>query len=189
MFLFYISFNKLSCWSDGDRNGILLSGWYSSKNQGEITYEMLVTEHGLKKGFGEHLQDGGGVRRGDHLPPHKYIKSTSTNGTNPTECLLNTGRRPQTSPNARNSSRTWVGQKKKEKTETKNRDGTCTSGRELWRRKSYHTLGSPSTGRDRGWVGGEASEPRRRAQQQGCGGQSREIPAQRIGDDQHSPAQ
>ena len=34
---------------------------------------------------------------------------------------------------------------------------------------------------------GEASEPRRRAQQQGCGGQSREIPAQRIGADQHSP--
>ena len=35
---------------------------------------------------------------------------------------------------------------------------------------------------------GEALEPRRRAQQQGCGGQSREIPAQRIGADQHSPA-
>ena len=27
--------------------------------------------------------------------------------------------------------RTWVGQKKKEKTKTKNRDGACTSGREL----------------------------------------------------------
>ena len=36
--------------------------------------------------------------------------------------------------------------------------------------------------------GGEASEPRRRAQQQGCREQSREIPAQRIGADQHSPA-
>ena len=34
---------------------------------------------------------------------------------------------------------------------------------------------------------GEASEPLRRAQQQGCRGQSREIPAQRIGADQHSP--
>ena len=31
-------------------------------------------------------------------------------------------------------------------------------------------------------------EPRRRAQQQGCGGQSGEIPAQRIGADQHSPS-
>ena len=35
---------------------------------------------------------------------------------------------------------------------------------------------------------GEASEPRRRAQQQGCGGQSGEIPSQRSGADQHSPA-
>ena len=36
---------------------------------------------------------------------------------------------------------------------------------------------------------GEASEPRRRAQPQGCGGQSGEIPARRIGVEQHSPAQ
>ena len=35
---------------------------------------------------------------------------------------------------------------------------------------------------------GEASEPRRRVQQQGCGGQSGEIPAQKISADQHSPA-
>ena len=40
----------------------------------------------------------------------------------------------------------------------------------------------------RGWWGGEASEPRRRAQPQGCGGQSGEIPAQRLGADQHSLA-
>ena len=41
------------------------------------------------------------------------------------------------------------------------------------------------------WVGdrGDVSEPQRRAQQQGCGGQSGEVPAQRIGADQHSPAQ
>ena len=43
------------------------------------------------------LQDGGGVRGGDHLPPHKYIKNTSACGTTPTEHLLNAGRRPQTS--------------------------------------------------------------------------------------------
>ena len=36
-------------------------------------------------------------------------------------------------------------------------------------------------------VGG-ASEPQRKVQPQGCGGQSGEIPAQRIGADQHSPA-
>ena len=65
------------------------------------------------------LQDGVGVRRGDHLPPHRYIKNTSTCGTTPTEHLLNSGRRPQTSRKARNSLHTWVGQKKKGKTETK----------------------------------------------------------------------
>ena len=85
----------------------------------------------LKTPPSEDLQDGGGVRRGDHLPPHKYIENTSTCGTTPTEHLLNAGRRPQTSQKARNSPHTWVGQKKKGKTETKNRDGTCTSGREL----------------------------------------------------------
>ena len=44
----------------------------------------------------------------------------------------------------------------------------------------------------RGWrlrvAEGEASEPQRRAQPQGCGGQSGEIPAWRIGAEQHSPA-
>ena len=47
---------------------------------------------------------------------------------------------------------------------------------------------SPFADRDCGWQRGEALEPRRRAQPQGCGGQSGEIPAQRIGADQHSPA-
>ena len=65
------------------------------------------------------LQDGRGVRRGGHLPPHKYIKNISTCGTTPTEHLLNAGRRPQTSQKARKYPHTWVGQKKKEKTETK----------------------------------------------------------------------
>ena len=66
-------------------------------------------------------------------------------------------------------------------------DGTCTSGTELWR-KGFHTLGSPFAGGDCRWWRGETSEPRRRAQQQGCGGQSGGIPAQRIGADHHSPA-
>ena len=92
------------------------------------TYQL----HPLRAEYrGAELQDGGRVRRGDHLLPHKYIRNTSTRGTAPTEHLLNTGRRPQTSQKARNSPRTWVGQKKKEKTEPKNRDGTCISGREL----------------------------------------------------------
>ena len=82
-------------------------------------------------------------------------RNTSTCGTTPTEHLLNAGRRPQTSQKARNSPRTWVGEKKKEET---NRDktigmgpapvgGSCEGG-------SFHTLGSPFTGGDRGWRGG-----------------------------------
>ena len=43
-------------------------------------------------------------------------------------------------------------------------------------------------GGDSRWWRGEASGPWRGAQQQGCRGQSREIAAQRIGADQHSPA-
>ena len=74
---------------------------------------------GFKKIQRGDLQEGRGVGCGDHLPPHKYIKNTSTCGTTPTEHLLNAGRRPQTSQKARNSPHTWVGQKKKEKTETK----------------------------------------------------------------------
>ena len=42
-------------------------------------------------------QDGGRVRRGDHLPSHRYIRNTSTRGTAPTEHPLNAGRRRQTS--------------------------------------------------------------------------------------------
>ena len=51
--------------------------------------------------------------------PTKYIKNTSTCGTPPTQHLLNAGRRPQTSQKAKNSPHTWVEQKKKGKTETK----------------------------------------------------------------------
>ena len=68
------------------------------------------------------LQDGRGIRRGDHLPPHKYNKNTSTCGTTPTEHLLNAGRRPQTSQKARNSPCTCVGQKKKTDTKEKGQD-------------------------------------------------------------------
>ena len=52
--------------------------------------------------------------------------------------------------------------------------------------KFPHTR-SPFAGGDCGWQRGEASEPRRTAQPQGCGGQSGETPTQRLGADQHSP--
>ena len=69
--------------------------------------------------MGEEGQDGGRVRRGDHLPSHRYSRNTSIRGTAPTEHPLNAGRRRQTSQKARKSPCTWVGQKKKEITETK----------------------------------------------------------------------
>ena len=78
---------------------------------------LAATRHVQTKGGG--LQDGRGVRHGDHLPPYKHIRNTSTHGTAPTEHLLNAGRRRQTSQKARNSPHTWGGQKKKETTETK----------------------------------------------------------------------
>ena len=46
---------------------------------------------------------------------------------------------------------------KRKKQRQKNRDRTCTLGRELRRRKSFHTLGSPFAGGDRGWAGGGGS--------------------------------
>ena len=123
------------------------------------------------------LQDGGGVTCGDHLSPHKYIKNTSTYGTTPTEHLLNAGRRHQTSQKARNS----LGRAKVKK---KNRDkrigmgpaplgGSCEGGK-----VSTHQE-APSLVERRGvGGGGEALEPWRRAQQQGCRGQSREDQCQ-----------
>ena len=59
--------------------------------------------------------------------------------------------------------------------------GSCEGGK-------VSTTRSPFAGGDCEWRRGKASEPWRRAQQQGCGGQSGEIPAQRIGAQQHSPA-
>ena len=46
----------------------------------------------------------------------------------------------------------------------------------------------PLCGGDCRWKRGKASEPRRRAQTQGCGGQSGKIPTQRIGAEQQLPA-
>ena len=94
------------------------SNAYSVKMKREEEEKGKSTEwrekRNYKKESMEELQDGRRVRRGDHLPPHKYIRNTSTCGT-----VLNAGRRPQTSQKARNSPRTWVGKKKKENTETK----------------------------------------------------------------------
>ena len=81
--------------------------------------KFLDTHNTSRQTHGGSGQDGRRVRRGDHLPSHRYIRNTSIRGTAPTEHPLNTGRRCQTSQKARNSPSTWVGQKKKEITETK----------------------------------------------------------------------
>ena len=147
-------------------------------------YKMLETQ----KIQEEDLQDCGGIRRGDHLPPHKYIKNTSTCGTTHTEHLLNIGRRPQTSQKARNSPHTWVEQKKKEKTETKEQEWDLHLWEGAAKEEKFPHTRKPLHWQRQGVGGQEASEPWRRAQQQWCRGQSREIPTQRIGANQHSPA-
>ena len=103
--------------------------------------------------------------------------NTSTCGTTPTEHLLNTGRRPQTSQKARNSP-TYLGRakEKRKKQRQKNRDGTCTSGRELWRRKGVHTLGSPFAGRDCGWWKGELQSHGGRRSNRGAEGRAERSP-------------
>ena len=58
--------------------------------------------------------------------------------------------------------------------------GSCEGG-------SFHTLGSPFTGGDGRWAGGKL-QSHGGERSNGCGGQSGEVPAQRIGADQHSPA-
>ena len=86
------------------------------KNEdGALDHTMLKK---LELKIGVELQDGGRVRYGDHLPPHRYIRNTSTCGIPPIEHILNAGRRPQTSQKARNSP-TYLGRAKEKR---KNRD-------------------------------------------------------------------
>ena len=139
----------------------------------------------MKIAIWEDLQDGRGVRRGDHLPPHKYIKNTSTCGTTPTEHLLNAGRRPQASQKARNSPRTWVGQKKKEKTDTKELGQDLHFCKGAVKEEKFPHTRKPLHWQRQGVGREEGLEPRRRAQQQGSREKSGEIPAQRIGANQH----
>ena len=63
----------------------------------------LSVRRELKSKYRIYWQDGGGVRHGDHLPPHRYIRNTSTRGIAPIEHPLNAGKRRQTSQKARNS--------------------------------------------------------------------------------------
>ena len=126
-----------------------LNWWKENKNnlQSRIVY------------LGER-EDGRGIRHGDHLPLHKYIKihlHVEHSYKTPTERWQKTSDFPKDKKIP-----TYLGRakEKRKKQRQKNRDGTCTSRRELWRRKSFHTLGSPFTGKDGGELqshGGEHS--------------------------------
>ena len=67
-----------------------------------------------------------------------------------TECLLNAGRGSQTSERAIKSLCIWVRQKRRKKKE-RNQDGTCTLGRELWKKKVSCNLGSTPNGKEISW--------------------------------------
>ena len=69
-----------------------------------------------------------------YLPPHKYIRNTSTCGTNPTEHLLNAGRTHQVSQKARNNPTYlgWEKEKNRDKrigTRTASLGGSCEGGK------------------------------------------------------------
>ena len=93
------------------------------------------------------------MRRGDHLPHHKYIRNTATCGTT-TEHLRNAGRRLQTSEKARNSPRTWVGQKKKEKTETTEQGRNLHDWEGAVKEEKFPHTRKPLNWQRRGWWGG-----------------------------------
>ena len=67
-------------------------------------------------------EDGGRVRRGDHLPSHRYSRNTSTCGTAPTEHSLNAGRKRQTSQKAKKLP-TYLGRAKEKRNNRDKRIG------------------------------------------------------------------
>jgi len=94
--------------------------------------------------WGLEIQVCGGIGWGDHFSSHKYKKKSSACGTTPIEYLVNTGRGLQPSRKANQSPQNEVRQKLKTKMETKDfRMGTCSLGRESWR-KSFCTLRNSS---------------------------------------------
>ena len=84
---------------------------------------------------------------------------------------------------------TYLGRAKENRKKRDKRIGTGPApvGGSCEEERFPHTR-KPLRGRRLREAEGGALEPWSRAQQQGCGGQSGEIPAQRIGADQHSPA-
>ena len=69
--------------------------------------------------------------------------------------------------------------KKKKKQRQQNRDRICTSGREPWRRKSFHKLGSPLTGENREWAGAKHQSLRGEGSNSGAEGKAERFPHKR----------
>ena len=57
-----------------------------------VNWELPDVQAGLKKDRGVRSQDGGGVGRGEHFLPHKFIKRAFKRRVNSTKQLLNAGR-------------------------------------------------------------------------------------------------
>ena len=114
----------------------------------------------------------------------KYIYMWNNSYRTPNECCQKTSDFPKGKKIP-----TYLGRAKEKR---KNRDkttgtGPASVGGAVKEEKFPHTR-KPLHWWRQGVSGGKASEPRRRAQPQGCGGQSGDIPTQRISADQHSPA-
>ena len=57
-----------------------------------MVWTYLTEAEDIKRGGGGRRQDGGGVGRGKHFLPHKFIKRAFKRRVNSTKQLLNAGR-------------------------------------------------------------------------------------------------
>ena len=81
----------------------------------------------------------------------KYTYMWNNSDRTPTECRQKTSDFPKGKKLPMYLGRA---KEKRKKERQKNRDRTCTSGRELWRRKSFHSLDAPSLAETGGGRGG-----------------------------------
>ena len=103
--------------------------------------------------WGGRSQDGGGLGRGDHFLPYKFIKRTFESWANFTKQLLTTSRRHQATRKADHHLRKEVGQNIKDK----KRDKRARDGDPSWEgshnRGSFQTPGNPLIGGSVGSLG------------------------------------
>ena len=122
------------------------------------------------------FQNGREVRCRGHLPPHKYIYMSHNSYRTPTECWQKTSDFPKGK-----KIHTHLG-KAEEKTETKEQGWNLHFWEEAVKEEKFPHTRKPLHWQ-RWWWAGEALEPQRRVQQQGCRKQRGEIPAQMVSAD------